>query len=376
MGITLQQLYEQTRDKFQLKLLAGGKAMTNEVTRLYYMEDIMISDWTRRGELIVTTAMSVQKEENWLRRFIDSLYPFEPSGIIVNLGGYIDEIPQEIIDYCNEINLPFLTFPWEMFLQDLQQDFMNRIYEAEQFESNVVNAFLNAIYAPDNKSEYVKCLEKNGYGRYEMFCVAQVSWEDAQAAKEFMRRIQEGFKRIVVIPREKETIIVFCGVIMKQIIIALESTTEVINNRFGPKTLWIGVGNMVANYDEVYESYQRACDCSHFGRKNSRLLVSFEQLGLEGLLMTCDRAQMRQYVGKKLDALQQYDQENQSDYMVTLEAFVKHGGNAVEVAKELYIHRNTVNYRLKRIKEMLGADFSGIQDFVEYQMAFYIRDIL
>ena len=54
VGITLKQLYERTKVKFKLSVLAANDYMNREVSRLYYMEDTKISGWMRHGELIVS----------------------------------------------------------------------------------------------------------------------------------------------------------------------------------------------------------------------------------------------------------------------------------------------------------------------------------
>lgn len=375
MKITLQQLYDDTKDKFKLNILAGKDGMNNEVTRLYYMEDIMISNWTRQGELIVTTAMMSQKDDSWLSKFIDSLIIYKPSGIIINMGGYIDTIPGEIIDYCNKIKLPLLIFPWEVFLQDLQQHITNRIFEIEQRESNISNAFLNAIFTPENLEKYASCLEQNGYDKYDGFAVAVISSNDKLFTDKLSQLLKNMSCKIILIEREVDIIIVFCG-----------ETAEMIKNDFlcfyddsaqfiKKDKLWIGIGNIIKHYAQVCNSYKKAKDCILFGKKKRQYVTIFEQMGIESLLMTCDRDLMQIVVQKNLGTIMEYDKDNQADYLETLRTFVKLGGNTVETARQLYVHRNTINYRMKRIKEMIGTDFSQMKDIVEYQIAFYILDL-
>ncbi|MFA9376347.1 MAG: PucR family transcriptional regulator [Lachnotalea sp.] len=376
MKITLQQLYDDTREKFQLKLLSGKEGMMNEVTRMYYMEDIMISNWTRQGELIVTTAMMSPIENDWLNKFIESIKSFEPSGVIINVGGYIEVIPEEIIAYCDEIKLPLLTFPWEMFLQDLQQDFTNRIFKSVQRESNITNAFLNAIFTPENLTEYVSCLEQNEYDKYDKYAVTVISSEMNLQNRMLNRRLQEMSCKAVLIARETDIIIVFCGgnseEIKEDLLNFLENSTQFISKY----DLWIGVGSIVQHYGQLHISYKKAKDCILFGKKKSQQLTIFEQLGLENLLMTCDPDLMKMYVEKKLGTILEYDKNNQTEYLQTLRTFVQYGGNTAETAKQLYVHRNTINYRMKKIKEMLGTEFAEVKDIVEYQISFYIFDLI
>ncbi len=56
-------------------------------------------------------------------------------------------------------------------------------------------------------------------------------------------------------------------------------------------------------------------------------------------------------------ALHQYDKANSSNYLHTLNVYLRNQMNAVKTAKELYIHRATMVYRLDRIRELTGIDF-------------------
>ena len=53
-----------------------------------------------------------------------------------------------------------------------------------------------------------------------------------------------------------------------------------------------------------------------------------------------------------------YDRENGSEYFKTLKKYLQSGMNAVQTAKDLYIHRGTMMYRLKRLQEMVSLDFN------------------
>jgi PucR family transcriptional regulator, purine catabolism regulatory protein len=68
-----------------------------------------------------------------------------------------------------------------------------------------------------------------------------------------------------------------------------------------------------------------------------------------------DREKHAYYVGL-LRPLQQYDREHGGDLLKTLDAYLRHGGNAVRTANALYMHRNSMRYRLARIQALTGLD--------------------
>ena len=54
--------------------------------------------------------------------------------------------------------------------------------------------------------------------------------------------------------------------------------------------------------------------------------------------------------------LTQYDAEHHGDLVKTLSVYLRHGGNATQAANALYLHRNSLRYRLARIQALLALD--------------------
>ncbi|MBI5666785.1 MAG: PucR family transcriptional regulator ligand-binding domain-containing protein [Chloroflexi bacterium] len=61
--------------------------------------------------------------------------------------------------------------------------------------------------------------------------------------------------------------------------------------------------------------------------------------------------------------------EGQTDLFTTLEAYLDAGGNGVQTAETLHIHRSTLNYRLERIREICGFDLSDPIERTNLQVA-------
>lgn len=53
-----------------------------------------------------------------------------------------------------------------------------------------------------------------------------------------------------------------------------------------------------------------------------------------------------------LEPLRQYDRDHHGDLVKTLSAYLRHGGNSVQAANALFIHRNSLRYRLNRIQAL------------------------
>ena len=89
------------------------------------------------GNELVFTAGILNKGGDWLLNFTKRLYKAGTSAFVVNIGPHTKEIPAEVIEYCNKVNMPLFTIPWETRMVDMTRDFCRRIMNNEQVETRI-----------------------------------------------------------------------------------------------------------------------------------------------------------------------------------------------------------------------------------------------
>lgn len=72
--------------------------------------------------------------------------------------------------------------------------------------------------------------------------------------------------------------------------------------------------------------------------------------------------------------LEKYDKEYNTDYLKTLKAYLFNNQNAVQTAKDLYIHRATIIYRIKRICEIGQTDLTDSDDLLHLYLTFQLLE--
>jgi len=71
---------------------------------------------------------------------------------------------------------------------------------------------------------------------------------------------------------------------------------------------------------------------------------------------------------KLIEPLVAYDQERRSDLIRTLKVYLAAGANASEAADQLFLHRNSLLYRLARIGELTDLDLKDSQARLALQL--------
>ena len=99
----------------------------------------------------------------------------------------------------------------------------------------------------------------------------------------------------------------------------------------------------------------------------------YKDQGIYTLLSHVDETRvLDEYVEKQLGKLLRYDEINTGNLCETLENYLAHNCNAKKTAETMFLHRNTMNYRLKKISELLSCDFEDMDKCLALKLAFMI----
>ncbi|OLN29147.1 PucR family transcriptional regulator [Desulfosporosinus metallidurans] len=131
-----------------------------------------------------------------------------------------------------------------------------------------------------------------------------------------------------------------------------------INKSFGQLTVSVGIGSDFSSVINLSKSFHQAQLALEIGRKIRGYdnIFDFQELGIYSFLSQFGKEQLRETCLFKLERLLEYDRTNKGDLLKTMESYLDCNANINKTASKMYIHPNTVKYRLNRIKEVLGED--------------------
>jgi DNA-binding PucR family transcriptional regulator len=89
----------------------------------------------------------------------------------------------------------------------------------------------------------------------------------------------------------------------------------------------------------------------------------------EALLASVPTPVLRPLRERLLGPLREYDDQRNAELMTTLEAFLACDGSWSACASRMYVHVNTVRYRISRIEALTGRDLSALADRVDFFLA-------
>jgi purine catabolism regulator len=121
-----------------------------------------------------------------------------------------------------------------------------------------------------------------------------------------------------------------------------------------------GLSGPAATLVDWPAAYRQAFQAMQLGQRlHYSHLVDFNSLGVYRLLGQLeDLPAVRRFCEQMIGPLSEYDRRHRSTLVQTIDTYFTHHGNISQTAEALFIHRNTLLYRLERIQELTGQDLN------------------
>lgn len=132
----------------------------------------------------------------------------------------------------------------------------------------------------------------------------------------------------------------------------------------------VGYGNVVKQLPEIAESYQEARMALEVGRVFYAELdtISYGKLGIGRLIYQLPMSLCQMFI-KEVFGDTIPDILDDEEAMSTINKFFENSLNISETARQLYVHRNTLVYRLERIEKAIGLDIRTFEDAMTFRIA-------
>jgi PucR family transcriptional regulator, purine catabolism regulatory protein len=133
------------------------------------------------------------------------------------------------------------------------------------------------------------------------------------------------------------------------------------------------VGSLRRSFHEARCAFEAAS----LANGHSPPVASYRDLGAFQLLLSLqDDEALRLYCDSVLGPLEDASGEYGDELIRSLEAFIEQNGQWEKAARELYCHRHTLRYRIRRVEQLTGRDLSSARDRIEFWLALRARELV
>ena len=159
----------------------------------------------------------------------------------------------------------------------------------------------------------------------------------------------------------------------------LEKTAKSIADTLYTEALvkvYIGIGSVCSNIRDLARSYKEAQVALDVGKvfDIEKQIINYENLGIGRLIYQLPTTLCELFLNEvfKKESIDVLDQET----ILTIQKFFKHNLNVSETARELFVHRNTLVYRLDKIEKITGLDLREFDQAVTFKVAMMVKKYL
>lgn len=384
MSITVGKLFGNGAVLYQMKLLAGRKGLNNLVEWVHIIENDEVSDFLHGKEVVFTSGI-LNTNDGWLLEYAKKLYSAGTSAFVVNIGPFTKSISDDVITYCNDVNMPLYTIPWETRMVDVTRDICHRIMQSEQIEISIATTIKNIIFKTGDLETLILQMERYGYLRDSHFCFIVMSFEDEKDKQEEfnMNKIKMYAERIARSIHELYISFSYNDCLVLALVnygnYDIQNFVDTFLKNWNESSFKVhmGISENKFGIKIQAENFNNAYTAMTIARKKNKEVIFYDKLDIYKLLLNAkDKEVLKEYYDNILGKLEKYDKENNTELMDFLHMYLKNNGSQSLMAETQYIHRNTVNNQLKKIEKITGYNPLNLEEKLRFYLGFFIKDVM
>ena len=154
-----------------------------------------------------------------------------------------------------------------------------------------------------------------------------------------------------------------------------QDVSDTLSTEFYSK-VGIGIGTIVKSIKDLARSYREAQIAVEVGKvfESEKEIISYENLGIGRLIYQLPTTLCEMFLSEvfKHGSLETLDKET----LQTIQVFFDNNLNVSETSRKLFVHRNTLVYRLEKIRKLTGLDLREFEHAVTFKVALMVKRYL
>ena len=247
-------------------------------------------------------------------------------------------------------------------------------YDKGSFIKNIIldNILPNDVYIKSNELHF-------NNDEYRAVFVVKFQGATPQPPHEIVESLVEDRNRNFVINISEQDIVIVKEVSAEDTPETLEAYAQSLlaasQEKYSVKML-VGVSSVVEKLKDLARAYKEARIALEVGKvfDIERPVMSYENLGIGRLIYQLPATLCEIFLGEvfKKGSLESLDRET----LMTVQSFFENNLNVSETSRKLFVHRNTLVYRLEKIRKLTGLDLREFDHAVTFKVALMVKKYL
>ena len=385
MSVTIKDVLELPAYK-DCRLIAGSRGIYNIVLYADSMEVPDIKPWLRPHLFMITTGYSIRNLPNAVMQLVLDLHHAGCAALAIKTK-FIGEISADVIMAAEELGFPIIVVPDGVPASDLFVPLMNLIYSEQdtQLQSNYffIDLMNGAIRTEEEAKLRIQPIRwpKLPF-RLLLFHIGnkQRSYSyNEEILRKSLCHFSDKLEKYILLPGNDNVPVILSDRYKDDML--TDVCTQVcayIRQQFG-LTVRAGISDRVESYIGLRQGFQDALEAVKIGfiEKSDKTAFQIKDFRLEQVLLDFKgNARLQKCLDETFSALRDHDRRHKSNLMETLSVLTASLGSKVNTADRLFLHRNTLIYRINKIEELTGMDLTDSNTISRLSFLFKIQPFL
>jgi DNA-binding PucR family transcriptional regulator len=363
-----------------LELSSGRGAAKTHVRWVHITELVDPTPWLKGGELLLTTGLQL-KGPKVQHELIARLAEHKIAGLGFGTGFAHKKVPVALVNAARKLDFPVFEVPYELpFIAITERVFAQLVDERYELlqRSMAGDVLAEALTGNLYPEELQAKLRPFGIG--EQAAVLAFSLSDPAVGAPLLERMLQraGVHSLVAIRAGLLCAVIDVdGVEPDPVELAERARTE-LQTRLGD--VRAAASRPAATHSLRLSFHEARCALEaarlRNGDSSEAAVASYKDLGAFQLLLSLqDDDALMSYCRGVLGPVEQGEGEYGDELLRSLDVFIENNGHWEKAASALYCHRHTLRYRIRRVEQLTGRDFSSARDRIEFWLALRGREL-
>lgn len=361
------------------EVAAGINGLNNEIKRINFSDcpmpdDIVKIDLIEKGDLFINSLYDIKGEEDKLFKLFEIYIFFKCAGTFV-ITEYINELPQKVIDLCNDNNFPVIFIDPDIPYAEIIKTTTEMILadKLDTISEMRIEKLLNDNIDKKTIIETANDLNKNFKNYYASVYVKFTDSSDDKVMQLFNSNVKK-LNNIESI-KFKNGLFLIINYDTQSILNSVIDNIELLIKRYY-ENYNIGVSNEFSEISQFNHCIKQALLSTDISSVINKSLVHYKDTSIYKILYLLKGTDaLKDFYDEIMKPLLDYD-NNKFELIKTIEAYLDNDGDCKKTARFLNQHENTVRYRIQKAKRILHMENNPFKFIEQVSIALRIKNII
>lgn len=366
-------------------VIAGSKGINVAVGGVTMLESTDFHNAVLKGELVLTSSFFLDLFRDSGVNYILECYKKHAVGLCIKEGSPEDQLPGNILAVAEQLHFPVIVLNSDVNFCQIINAVTYEVLRREGYNQTLSyeeNFFQELITSVQDRDTFFKRGAMLGLRQDEQLCALLLQPDDdklVDAVCSFCRdeweqecytltkngRVMVAL-RLTISEIDKNSVIKLARVLLKEL-----------ETAFPEHQFRVGIGRCYKELINFNKSFSEACSALSFSMlAHSKEPIShFDDLGVYRILFDYkNREELFHLYRDTVGVISEYDQKNQTEYLDTIRTYFSQNYSINNTAKKMFVHYNTILYRLNKIKALFGIDLNNEEERINLYVSLRLAD--